>query len=946
MIATAATTTGATAEDLVDFSRDVLPILSDHCFTCHGPDEAARQAGLRLDIESEAKSDDYAAIVPGDAENSQLIDRIFHEDPDVVMPPPASVKQPTEAQRQTLVRWIDQGATWQGHWAFEPVQAAPTTFDRLRDSIDHHIGQKLAASDMRRNPPTDAATWFRRVSLDLTGLPPTIDQMQRFLHDPNRPAAVEDLLGSPHFGERMAWDWLEAARYADTHGYQKDNVRTMWVWRDWVIRAFNDNMPFDQFTIEQLAGDLLPDSTLQQQVATAFNRNHRINAEAGAIAEEYRTEYVIDRTDTVATVWLGLTAGCARCHDHKFDPLSQADFYRLSAFFNNIEERGNDGVGAAAVPQMVVPIEGFDEKIKDAQRNLSDATQRLASTAKQNAEGFKFWMIEQQAILDSGQYFLSLQADQVSGRSAGSTFTKIADDSILFGGANPLNDVHEATFALNVLPPIRRIRLEAIPDESLTGGSLARSFDGNFLLSDVEIDFNEQPQPIRSASVDQLSQAAPPMPVAKSSQTVIDGDPLSGWTVGPGVRQTMTATLELATPIEAREDDSLTIRLVYQSREEQQMIGRFRISVQVGEAGPDAAEMSINRYRALLRNDSSDLLTDYRETAPEFIELRRDRDAARDRLADLRRRSQTQVMVMRERAGPPRPTHVLGRGIYDQLGDVVEPDVPGFLKMDTGSDRKSAASPDRKDRLWLARWITDDENPLTARVTVNRFWQQIFGTGLVKTANDFGYQGDRPSHPELLDALAANFVSSGWDVKALIREIVLSETYGRGDVVSEPALAMDPDNRWLARFPRRRLPAPMLRDQALHLSGLLQPMLFGPPVRPWQPAGLWEAVAGVNSNTTRYETDRGDALFRRSLYTFWKRGMPPPSMVLFDAATREVCSVGRSTTNSPLQALAVLNDPNFAVPAIVMASKALTASADGGDQSLGGFGDRDRGSIM
>jgi hypothetical protein len=904
------------AGETIRFNRDVLPILSDKCFHCHGPDGGSRKADLRLDEEAflkrEAQSG-LAIVKPGDPEKSELHYRITTTGKDDLMPPPDYAKQLTAEEKEILFRWVKEGATWQGHWAFEPVTRPPLPVVKTADDpIDAFLIERLDREGVTANPPADPATWLRRVALDLTGLPPDPGDVARFLADQDHEAAIDRLLASPRYGERMAWDWLEAARYADTHGYQKDNLRSMWAWRDWVVKEFNANQPFDQFTIAQLAGDLLPSPSTDQLVATGFNRNHRINAEAGAIDEEYRTEYVIDRVDTTATVWMGLTAGCARCHDHKFDPLTQREFFELAAFFNNIDEKGTDGVGLTAIPDLEIAVPGFEKAIGELSEILTKCETDLRQKAAALVAEQDRWIDGQRAILEGGDYWLVAEPTTVKGDSPDSTFTPLPDRSILFGGANPLNDTHRLSLDTGHPLLVHAIRLEALPHPDLTGGSLSRSFNGDFLLSELVVRHEGKILALTSAQSDV---ASPGRPVADA----IDGDSLSGWSVGGRRSEPVSAVFTLAETMTFHPGDDVVIELAYLSREEQYFIGRFRVSLAVGEHGEK--ELTQTLRAALLSKETETLTREFRESFPELQDLRNQRDHARESLEAARASASTRVMVMRERVGEPRPTHILGRGLYDQPGEVVTPDVPGFLGLPLPSDTK-------KDRLALARWLVDPRHPLTARVTVNRLWQQFFGTGLVASPEDFGRQGEQPSHPELLDFLAAEFVASGWDVKALVRRIVLTDAYRRSSAIPFEMLERDPRNRLLARGPRKRLPAPAIRDQALFAGDLLVEQIGGPPVRPPQPEGLWEAVAGVNSNTTRYVPDTGEGRFRRSLYTLWKRSVPPPNMLLFDAAGRETCSVGRENTNTPLQALVTLNDPNFSLAALSFAASETTVPGD------------------
>ena len=895
------------------FNQDVLPILSDYCFQCHGPDQGSRKADLRLDdvavLEREADSG-MKIIAVGDPDDSELIYRVTTNDSDEVMPPPDFAKQLDKNQKALLTRWISEGARWENHWAFEPVKRTGIVSLGQQDPIDQLINEKLKSQSIEPNPPASPETWLRRVSLDLTGLPPEPKEVDQFLADLDFEAAVDRLLNRQRFGERMAWDWLEAARYADTHGYQKDNLRSMWAWRDWVVSAYNENLPFDQFTIEQLAGDLLPDPSTWQLIATGFNRNHRINAEAGAIDEEFRTEYVIDRVDTTSTVWMGLTAGCARCHDHKYDPLTQREYFELFAFFNNIDERGSDGVAPTSSPDLIVELPGHEESIAEKKNQLREREAELNKAAKDQTAAFANWKHQLNLVLENGNHWIVVEPERVTGDNTGSTFTRLPDHSILFGGANPLNDTHCVEIESPGPLEIRSVRLEALSHESLTHQSLSRSFNGDFLLSELNLFINGKRIEFGSAAATMETEVNP-------VKHAIDGQPLTGWSVGGGRKGPATATFNLTEPVILKIDDKLQVQLAYLSREEQYFIGRFRIGLGIGT--PDGEELSQSIYRAATDRDSRSLLSAFRESSETLEDLRQARNAARLELSAAEEAAVTRVMIMRERQGTPRETRILNRGLYNQPGEIVTAEVPQFLA-------PSLPQTAPRNRLTLARWLVSPDHPLTARVAVNRFWQQLFGTGIVRTTEDFGVQGERPSHPELLDYLASEFVSSGWDTKAILKRLVLTEAYRRSSAISAESLGSDPANRLLARGPRNRLPAPAIRDQALLFGGLLVEEIGGPPVKPWQPAGLWEAVAGVNSNTTRYSPDSGAGQFRRSLYTLWKRGVPPPNMILFDAANREACTVNRQVTNTPLQALVTLNDPTFSESAVAFAAREASTS--------------------
>jgi hypothetical protein len=707
----------------------VLPVLSDNCFKCHGPDEKARKADLRLDTAEDALRKG-GPIVPGKSAASELVKRIESTDPTEVMPPPRTNKKLKPEQVAALKKWIDAGAPWGRHWSFAPPKrpAVPAIRDdryEIRNPIDAFVAARLGAEKLPQSPPADRERLIRRVTLDLTGLPPTPEEVDAFLKDTGPGAyekVVDRLLASPRFGERMAWDWLDAARYADSNGYQGDGERTMWPWRDWVVSAYNSNVPFDQFTVWQLAGDLLPNPTREQVLATAFNRNHMINGEGGRIAEENRVEYVFDQTETTATVWLGLTVGCARCHDHKFDPVSRTDYYALFAYFNQTPVNGGNGSGQTP-PVLDFATPEQEQKLKGA-RAAYDALVKKVVPLEQKL------------------------------REAGMVKNK-----------------------------------DGKPETTL-------------------------PQVIESAL----------------------------------------------------------------------------------RKGPN--DRADQNYDELIKH--------YKDREPEYVKLLGELRKARQ-LRDSVSAAVAKVMVMGDQP-TPRDTFVLTRGAYDKKEGKVTAGTPVGLP----SLPKAPAN-----RLGLARWIASTGNPLTARIAVNRLWQMFFGTGLVKTGEDFGVQGERPSHPELLDWLACEFAEK-WDTKHLIRLIVTSATYRQSAKVTPELLERDPANRLLTRGPRFRLPSWMIRDQALAASGLLTPTFGGPPVRTYQPAGIWEEATFGNK---RYVQDRGEALYRRSLYVFWRRIIGPT--VFFDVANRQTCSVKTTTTNTPLHALVTLNETTYVESARALAQRAL-----------------------
>ncbi|MCA9118761.1 MAG: PSD1 domain-containing protein [Planctomycetaceae bacterium] len=731
----------ASAAEEIDFARDIRPLLSDNCYHCHGPDEKTREADLRLDTKEGLfqNTGELAIVLPHEPQASELIRRIVTNDPDERMPPPDSQRTLTSQQIELLRRWVESGASWEGHWSFQPLlrPSVPTmkvveagTKDQGHE-IDRFIRAKLLREGLEPSPRATKERLLRRVTLDLTGLPPTLVEIDSFLADDSEEAfekVVDRLLASRHYGERMAWDWLDAARYADTNGYQGDRERTMWPWRDWVVKAFNENLPFDEFTVWQIAGDLLPDATFEQQLATGFCRNHMINGEGGRIAEENRIEYIFDQMETVGTVWMGLTLQCSRCHDHKFDPLTRREYYQFFAFFNRTPVTGGGGD-----PQTAPVIEAPT----DEQR-----TQLAEASGEINTLGMEIDVEES------------------------SLFTRSTGDS------------------------------------------------------------------------DTASQQVEKLP----------------------------------------EEVSKALKVQSASRNDSQLAA---IAKHFEEQTPEYASR----------------LTKLREVI-----------GRRNRIQG----SVARVMIMQDME-EPRKTFMLDKGLYNQPGEEVSANVQAIFP---------ALPPDTpKNRLALARWLVNRSHPLTARVTVNRFWQMFFGTGLVKTTEDFGEQGERPTHPELLDWLATDFVDSGWDVKRLCKTIVTSETYQQTAHVAPQLLEADPDNRFLARGTRLRMPAWMIRDHALATSGLLVDKLGGPAVNPYQPPGVWaEATFGKKT----YQQGHGEDLYRRSLYTFWRRIVGPT--MFFDSAKRQTCSVKDSRTNTPLHALTTLNDVMYVEAARLLAQRAMTSS--------------------
>ena len=889
----------------VDFARDIRPILSDRCFACHGPDESKRQAGLRLDTEDGAKKSrgPRTPVVPGDVSASEILKRVAPENPARRMPPPYSDRKPlTEKEVATLRAWIEQGAKWQGHWSFTPPvrSAEPSVRNRswVRNPIDSFILARLEAEGLAPSPEADRDRLLRRVSFDLTGLPPTLAELDSYLADRSPDAyekAVDRLLASPRYGERMAVDWLDAARYADTHGYQTDPAKEMWPWRDWVINAFNRDLPFDRFTVEQLAGDLLPNATLDQKIATGFQRNHRINAETGSIAEEFHAENLVDRASTVGTVWLGLTVGCARCHDHKYDPISTREFYSLFAFFNSVDEAGNGGTSDGRgnfkpflrlpAPELEAQLAAKDAELKSARAKLAEIDKRLEPRQTAWEPSALNYQPKWEVLTPA-----NLKADN------GVALRALPDGSVLAGGAMPPSSVFELTATTKLLN-ITAFRLELIPDASLPDGGSGRGAGGKGVVTLFEARIGSRKVALARITADFKSEESELNLVVRPAEQL-----KRGWGVNPEMNKRHYAVIETARLQGSGAETAFTFRIG--SEYEGAAVGRFRISVtdsEFPEVVPEDMAAILRTPAAGRSPKDAAALTKYFVTHP--VERRRAGEAVAQ-LETERRTIENKIpstMVMSEMAAP-RDTFVLMRGAYDKPGDKVTPAVPSFLPP------MPADAP--RNRLGLARWLVDPGNPLTARVTVNRYWQMYFGTGLVKTAEDFGSQGEAPSHPELLDWLATEFVRTGWDVKAMQRLIVTSAAYRQASNATPALRERDPENRLIARGPRVRLSAEMIRDQALLVSGLLSAKMGGPSVKTYQPEGLWEQLSAFPGRKL-FERSKGEDLWRRSVYSYWKRTVPPPSLTIFDAPTREACVVRRQMSSTPLQALALLNDEMY-----------------------------------
>ncbi len=913
-------------ETRVDFGRDIGPILSDTCFKCHGPDEHERKADLRLDTKS-GLFDDSSAVVANDLDASELYQRITSDDPDTLMPPSDSGRTLTDQQKELFRNWIEQGAIWKDHWSLIPPAKPEIPDENLawaKNPIDNFIANRLAVEGLAPSEVADRRTLIRRVALDLTGLPPTPEQKVRYVDskDPNwYEVLVDELLESPHYGEHMARYWLDAARYGDTHGLHLDNYREMWPYRDWVVRAFNDNVSYRDFTIQQLAGDLLENPTDQQLIASGFNRAHITTNEGGAIVEEVFVRNVVDRVSTTGTVFLGMTVGCAQCHDHKFDPISQKEFYQLFAFFNNLTDAAMDQNIENPAPVMKV----VSEKQKTELTELETQAREAAKKLEDQVAGYQYVDPVEAPGSETDAEFdvLAEIAEPVE-------FVWIEDD-VLPVGAKPEQNWEYVT-------------ADNGPVHSGVNSRIAVSESGM-----IQHFFTGATTPIKVDAGDQLFAYVFLDPANAPEQIMLqfnDGN----WEhrVYWGANKIEWGTDKTASRFFAGElpETGQWIRLEIEAEkigfETSSLINGIAFTQWGGTAHWDSAGIvsrtdqssdfkSLSKWLAMVRQSKGEGLPDqikeivslnaekvgdsdkqklreffllnvYSESRVELADELRQRDESKKKLDEFNNNLPT-TLVSRE-SPEIKQAFVLIRGEYDHPGERVERDTPAALPRFTDDLPRN--------RLGFARWLTSDKHPLAARVAVNRFWQQVFGTGIVKTSEDFGAQGDVPSHPELLDWLATDFAEHGWDVRRLMKMLVLSSTYRQSSTVSPELEAKDPANRLLGRGPRFRLDAEMLRDQALSVSGLLDPTLGGPSVKPPQPDGLWFAVGYSGSNTVRFKKDNGtDKVHRRSLYTFWKRTAPPPQMNTFDAPSREECRVRRERTNTPMQALLMMNDPQY-----------------------------------
>jgi len=969
---------GVCNDGSISFNRDVRPILAETCFHCHGPDEEGREADLRLDLESSASEDrgGYQAIRPGDLKASEAWSRIMSDDDDILMPPPESHLSLNKKQKAVLKQWIIEGAQYEGHWAFAPPQR-PDVPDVLaessryaswvRNEIDSFVLAGLLKAGVSPSVEADPRTLIRRLTFDLTGLPPTFEETRRFVRDYETHGesayqqAVRRLIHSPHFGERMTVPWLDQARYADTNGYSIDGGRDMWLWRDWVIQAYNDNMPFDQFLREQLAGDLIPGATDAQLIATGFNRNHMITHEGGTIPEENLTNYVADRVKTTSEVFLGLTFGCAQCHDHKYDPISQKEYYEFFAFFNELDDRGLDGnAGRNAMPRVSASTIMSSDELKSVNAELTAARIELSNATR----GFDEWVADERSRERlCGKQFRYVDAELLDASApnrpghyefdSDGTVSLSAPSQGLAGFSHSIQLRQGDKQARETISGIS-IEFDPQPVPGAVGEDAAERTepllsltpfpDGVPKITAVLVSANNQP----ADQVDYHGQCKFTSATASTSadghaaSSVLDERNVHWWQPSEKEKkQCLTLTFDQA--VDSSKTPFLSVLVFF--GQNKSLPFRWRVRPFTGH---DPQSKWNDVIAAALLEDQSHwsedtrekLLSIFRQSAPSLSSLRTQISNLEERQHVLTKKYSTMVM---NTSSKPRETFVLNRGQYDAPTIRVTPRTPKILPpldRSVSEERPAGKEEDLKGRqptrLDLAEWLTAPNHPLTARVAVNRIWALFFETGIVSTSADFGSQGEYPSHPDLLDYLATRFVSHGWNQKELIQMIVSSATYRQESVTTAEQLAVDPGNRLLGRGPRFRLPAEFIRDQALAVSGLLVPRVGGPSVHPYQPHGLWKEISHFGSTPATKQVfvqDHGEKLYRRSLYTIVKRTSPHPAMAAFDAPNREMCVVDRSKTNTPMQALVTLNDPQFAEAARVFASSILQEQTANDDRS-------------
>ena len=914
----------------LEFNRHIRPILSNNCFQCHGFDKNARKADLRLDVRESAVAvrGKHAAIVAGDGAASELVKRITTDDPIDKMPPADSEHELTPEEVERLTTWINEGAEYEPHWSYIAVKCPEPPAvgeDWASNPIDRFALARMQANGLQPSPEADRATLIRRVSFDLTGLPPTPGEVDAFVNDADPNAyekLVDRLLASPHYGERMAMRWLDLVRYADTNGYHGDEHRNVWPYRDYVIDSFNENKPFDRFTIEQLAGDLLPDPTREQLIASGYNRMNQLTAEGGAQAAEYLAKYAADRIRTTSSVWLGTTMGCAECHDHKFDPFTAKDFYQFSAFFADIEEKGVYGAGDNWAPLMPLPSEAQATEKVELEAAIASLGETLNATTEELAAAQREWEGHTRAAMADAYNDWTTLMPTTAASAGGATLQVGSDLLITATGPDPASDVYTLTFRTNQ-QQITGVRLDALPDPE--NGNLSRG-NGNFVLTgfEAQVECGDTCTPLTfckaAADFEQ-----PNFPVSAA----IDDDPASGWAVLGHEKkgESRQAVFTFSEPVAGGPGTMLTIRMKHESAHVNHNIARFRVALTTAPepALTTSSALGADVFAALMAEETARteeqkvlLAKHYRSIAPELDSTRAELKARQDRLAKLVEEIPTTLI---SHAVEPRAIRILPRGNFlDESGEIVDPATPESLPP-LGVEGRRAT------RLDLATWLVSPENPLTARVTVNRMWEQFFGMGLSKVLDDVGSRGEWPTHPDLLDWLASEFMSSGWDVKHVVRLMVTSSTYRQSSAGNPELRAKDPFNRLLARQSQVRLKAELVRDNALAISGLLSEKIGGRSVYPYQPDGYWD-----NCNTFRgpliYTADQGPNQYRRGLYTYWKRSFLHPSMLAFDAPTREECTAERTMSNTPMQALVLLNDPTYVEAARVFAEHILKEGGD------------------
>ena len=909
----------------IRFNRDIRGLLADNCFACHGPDAAKRQGELRLDLRDQAirrNDSGRASIVPGRPNESLLVERIEATDSSSIMPPPETHKRLTRAQIEIFKQWIADGAHYESHWSFTPLMIrSPPRVQRLEwvlNPIDHFVLSRLEQAGLSPSLPASKETLVRRVALDLTGLPPTIPEIESYLFDDSKYAyekMVDHFLESPHYGERMAVDWLDAARFADTNGYQVDRDREVYAWREWVINTFNRNLSFDVFTIEQLAGDLLPNASIEQRVATGFHRNHMMNEEGGVLPEEFLAEYLADRVETTAAVWLGQTFSCARCHDHKYDPFTQHDFYGLKAFFNAVPEPGRGyyekPIRESNPPFLSLPTPEQSRKKEALTADVEKRTRELELLPKVTDTMCSAWA----GRLAAGEVeWQGATVNHLSTQSTASTLSLSPDQkkiSITTDGGRQISLSLKIALARQPVTALRLGFLSTQTQNTLRLQSCTITTVGTRNTQEPSKVLLEPREVGHSLSLQELAK-------------VLDEDQRSGTVLNLDQGIVKHAAFEIGNPALANSSSDLTINLQFNG-----VVAPFDLTVEftttatellaskaIIELARQGFENLDKEKQATLREHVQSLSAEYRLASKQLKD-------AHEKLNELQLQIPT-TLVMSEME-KPRSTYILMRGAYDKPAAEVTAQTPSVLPpMDSSLPR---------NRLGLARWLIDPQNPLTARVTVNRLWQSVFGTGLVRTSEDFGVQGEPPSHPELLDWLAIEFQQSGWNVKSLLKTILTSATYRQNSRATPELIAQDPENRLLARGPRFRLQAEFVRDQALAASGLLVRKLGGPSVKPYHPSGLYEQITAGNG-TNVYVVGKGDELYRRSLYTYWKRSVPNPAMLIFDAPFRETCVLRRPRTNTPLQALNLLNDPTYIEAARCLAERMMREGGSDADSQI------------